>query len=575
MNLRKIEIPGPFLKPFFKKGFVFSLLSFFLLLGNSRSLAQNLVYTQKSDPQNQFQDLYKDVEISRLFPDSKTFADAFPQFLPENILNEYRKEKGLPSFSLKNFVSTHFLIPGSFTSSYSTRTGTSTSEHIRDLWTVLTHPADIGPSDTVVNFGSSIPLPYPYIVPGGRFREIYYWDSYFSCLGLEVDHRVDMIENMVKNFSYLIDQVGHIPNGNRTYYLGRSQPPFFTSMVSLLAEVQGPQILVRYLPEMEKEYQYWMEGEDVLLKNHSKIKSIKNKNIKTNPEQENNLKAYKKVVEISPGVYLNRYCDEWLSPRGESFREDYLAVNGSYSKKKDRERAYQNIRSAAESGWDFSSRWFNGQSKISQLNTIDLLPVDLNSLLYNQELVLAKAFSYEGDSLRTKHYRILAETRKKAILKYLWNDKEGFFLDYNWVSQKSSPVKTLASLFPLYFNLAEPRMASLVAKVVDKSFLKPGGLVTTLNTTGQQWDAPNGWAPLQYISVQGLKNYHQDSLASQIAHRWLRINDKVFKATGKMQEKYNVVDTTLVGGGGEYPNQDGFGWTNGVYQKLNNLYPHP
>jgi len=526
-----------------------------------KALGQNANSPNPSliDPQDQYKELYKEVELGQIYPDSKTFADAVPKFPASQILADYEKSRKNPGFNLKQFVEEHFTRPASFQDTYKTNLSLSTADHITELWPVLTHPADkTQPDETSFSQGTLIPLPHPYIVPGGRFQEIYYWDSYFTCLGLVEDHKISMVENMISNFAYLLNTIGHIPNGNRTYYLGRSQPPFFAAMVDLLAEVQGPQVLVNYIPEMEKEYHYWMAGKERIGRRKGNAPFQTGVNLK--------------VVELAPGVYLNRYCDESLTPRGESYREDYLAVNADFKDKTSQEKAYQNIRSCAESGIDFSSRWYNGQKDIAKLNITDLISVDLNCLLFNLEKKLAKAYYIDNDSVKGKQMDVLAENRKKAILKYCWNEKEGFFLDYNFRTRKQSPIKTLAGVYPLFFQVSTQLMADKVAKVLEKDFAKPGGLVTSLNNTGQQWDAPNGWAPLNYLGIQGLHNYGKDSLAKNLALRWLRLNDKVYKATGKMQEKYNVVDTTLVGGGGEYPNQDGFGWTNGVYKKLTSIY---
>ena len=131
---------------------------------------------------------------------------------------------------------------------------------------------------------------------------------------------------------------------------------------------------------------------------------------------------------------------------------------------------------------------------------------------------------------------------------------------------------TLAAAFPLFFEIASGSQAERVAKILKQHFLQPGGLISTTETTGQQWDAPNGWAPLQWIAIIGLRNYKQDELAKEIARRWMNINEKVYHDTGKMMEKYNVVETDLKAGGGEYPSQDGFGWTNGVYLALEKVF---
>ncbi|MEQ9232321.1 MAG: trehalase family glycosidase, partial [Cyclobacteriaceae bacterium] len=237
------------------------------------------------------------------------------------------------------------------------------------------------------------------------------------------------------------------------------------------------------------------------------------------------------------------------------------------------ETGYRHLRAGAESGWDYSTRWFeigaDGDFDLSTIHTTDIIPVDLNSLLYNLEVTIAKGYSALGDTSMEDEWIAKSEARKALIHTFCWNDSLGFFMDYDFVKGEQTPVKSLAGVYPLFFGLATEDQASRVAEVIESEFLQPGGVVTTLNNSGQQWDYPNGWAPLQWMTVKGLNNYGQAELSNEIAKRWLYLNDKVFKNTGKMTEKYNVVDLSLDGGGGEYPNQDGFGWTNGVYQKLN------
>ncbi|HTQ26592.1 MAG TPA: trehalase family glycosidase, partial [Puia sp.] len=212
--------------------------------------------SQPAPPDKIYGELFVDVQMQRIFPDGKTFVDCIPKRKPADILYDYGLQKG-PNFNLKKFVEDNFEIPGSPTDSYKTKAGEDVVTHIKNLWSVLKRNPD-----KEVEGSSLLPLPYPYIVPGGRFREIYYWDSYFTMLGLMESGETEMISNMVKNFAYLIDTYGHIPNGNRTYYLGRSQPPFFSAMVELLASIKGDSIYQNFLPEMEKEYQFWMDGAD-------------------------------------------------------------------------------------------------------------------------------------------------------------------------------------------------------------------------------------------------------------------------------------------------------------------------
>ncbi len=478
--------------------------------------------------------LYEEVQSAGIFPDSKYFPDSRPKSSATVILNAYTRAKTQPGFDLKNFVEAHFEAPHSPDSGYASA-GMPLAEHLEHLWTVLTRTPDS-------RGGTLIPLPFPYIVPGGRFREIYYWDSYFTMLGLQVSGRTDLIQHIVDNFAHLIDTLGFIPNGNRSYYQGRSQPPFFVLMVGILAEEKGPAIWQQYRRHLETEYKFWMQG---ALKKQAG--------------------AYKRVVHLPDGSVMNRFWDDRDTPRPEAYMED---LHVSYASKNDPATTYRHIRAAAESGWDFSSRWFADGRDMATIQTTDLIPVDLNCLLFKLEDTLAEAFAAAGEMAPAGRYRAKAERRRAAILRYCWNETAGFFFDFDHVRVMISDKYTLAGLFPLFFHLADAVQAQKVAEVVEHRFLHPGGLCTTLANTGQQWDAPNGWAPLQWVAYKGLHDYGYTALAANIRRHWMQTCEKVYAETGKMMEKYNVVDTQLKAGGGEYPNQDGFGWTNGVYLRF-------
>jgi alpha,alpha-trehalase len=265
---------------------------------------------------------------------------------------------------------------------------------------------------------------------------------------------------------------------------------------------------------------------------------------------------------LPDGAILNRYWDDEPSPRPEAFAEDtHLASLASTPP----ETTYRHIRAAAESGWDFSSRWFADGIHMHTIHTCDIVPVDLNCLLFRLESLLLQV--YEQLSLTEQAQDMVSRKlrREKAIQQYCWQESSGYFFDYNRVTQTTTTRYTLAGLFPLFTGIAAQQQAETCAIVVEEQFLCDGGLVTTPYTTGQQWDAPNGWAPLQWIAYKGLLDYGHTNLAHTIRERWMRLNEKTYAATGKMMEKYNVCDTSLHAGGGEYPNQDGFGWTNGVY----------
>jgi alpha,alpha-trehalase len=499
-------------------------------------------------PDKIYGDLFRDVQMSKMFPDGKTFVDCIPKKSPKNILADYAQQKGTAQFNLKQFVQDNFEQPHTPQLNYITQEK-DVVMHIKNLWGVLRRDPD-----TVVIGSSLLPLPNAYIVPGGRFREVYYWDSYFTMLGLQASGEGAMIENMVKNFAYMIDLYGHIPNGNRSYYLSRSQPPFFALMVELLAGLKGDSVYVEYLPALEKEYQFWMEGAAQL---------------KTG-------QAAKRVVKLGDSVVLNRYWDDYPFPRQESYREDMETAQKSG---RDKSLMYTNLRAGAESGIDFSSRWFGDKKTLSTIRVIDMVPVDLNSLLYKLETVLAKASFIAHNEAAAGAYARKADKRMAAIDKYCWNKTLKYYTDYNFKTRSASNVVTPAGMYPFcvyskrldYMSL----LARQAAEQVRSKLLQPGGITASPFTTGQQWDAPNGWAPLEWMTIWGLDRCGQRELARDIAERWIKLNVDVFKRTGKMMEKYNVVNLALEAGGGEYPSQDGFGWTNGVLLALINKYGLP
>ena len=479
--------------------------------------------------------LFKDVQLSNLFPDSKTFVDLVPKEDVSELEELYLAEKAKPGFDLGSFVKENFEDHSMKALEFETDTTKTMYEHISLMWDKLTRMPD-----SIIPHSSRIPLPHKYIVPGGRFQEIYYWDSYFTLEGLLADGRDDLAKTMVDNFTYLIDTLGYIPNGTRDYYTTRSQPPFYALMVDALAK-KDRNLLLYYLPELGREYEFWMQGSTTVAQG--------------SPQQH--------VVDLSGNLFLNRYWDKGVTPRPEAYKEDFRLAQGLES---DSLKAilYKNLRSSAESGWDFSSRWYAQEDDFGSTETISILPIDLNCLLYSLEDIIARACQMKGDEQARLLFRNRAQLRKVAIQRYLWNEETGFFHDYNFEDSKLTPEMTLAGAYPLYFRLATREQAEKVKNNLMESFLKDGGLVTTLKHTGQQWDAPNGWAPLQFMAVRGLLRYGYRKEAIEIMERWLALNEKVYKDTGKMMEKYNVEDLSLISGGGEYPNQDGFGWTNGV-----------
>jgi len=494
------------------------------------------------EPSRALGPLFQDVQLSGLFADSKTFVDAIPVEAPADIASRYAAERGTPGFSLETFVRNHFVLPTLIVTSVSPDTS-DMEGHIEALWRALTR----APDDVSIR-SSLIPLPYPYVVPGGRFREIYYWDSYFTMLGLVASRRLDLVRSMLDNFAYLVRTQGHIPNGNRTYYLSRSQPPYFGAMVGLFASATDTTEALRYLDALEQEHAFWMDGAERLA-----------------PRT-----AYRRVVRLPNGAVLNRYWDDRADPRPESYRPDYEL--GRTVPDAQRDTFFRNTRAAAESGWDFSSRWMRNPTDLRTLETTELVPVDLNSLLYYSEHLIAALRRFrgrDGDAEVARQFADAAETRRKALLAAAYEPDSGFFYDVRWrTGARVLDRPTLAAASPLYFGLATPDQGKAVASRFQRDFLKDGGFVTTLTSSGQQWDAPNGWAPLEWLTIEGVRRYGAAPLADAARGRWLTLNRRTYDSTHRMMEKYDVVDMKRRAGGGEYPAQDGFGWTNGVARAL-------
>ena len=502
-----------------------------------------LAFERPAPPQVLFGDLYADVELEHIFPDSKDFADATAKSPPPEILALYHAQKPNSPEGLKRFVVTHFDLAAQAATPAAVSEQVPIRRHIDALWTLLTRDESI-----VAPYSSLLPLPRPYVVPGGRFSELYYWDSYFTMLGLAESGRRDLLEDMVKNFADLMDTYGHAPNGTRTYYLSRSQPPFFFAMAALTSPHDPPAAFAQYLAQLRREHAFWMDGEQGLMPGTSR----------------------RRVVALPDGSLLNRFWDDSDSPRDEAYREDTELARVS---RRPAPQLFRDIRAAAESGWDFGSRWFADGRTRATMDTTEIVPVDLNSLLFGLENAIRSGCARVGDEACALEFQRRAAARRGAIDRYLWDKPLGAYLDYRWTRKARVPRLSAATLYPLFVSAASKAQAASVAKITARTLLESGGIVTTPRATGQQWDSPNGWAPLQWIAISGFRDYGQAPLAATIACRWMAVVNAVYRQSGKLVEKYDVVDTGRSGGGGEYPLQDGFGWTNGVMRKLMVLYP--
>jgi alpha,alpha-trehalase len=450
------------------------------------------------------------LHLSGLWPDGKVISDAILRAPAEEIAAAFAAD---PACDLRAFFARWFEPVGG-AEAYRADPAHDALSHLEALWPYLTRPAD-GEERS-----SRIALPHPYVVVGGRFQEAYYWDSYFTQAGLLATGRHALVRDMIENFAWAIRSFGHIPNGFRSYFLTRSQPPFFPSMVRDYGRAIGDEAgaLAHFAPEIEAEHRFFLD--------HRSDRG------------------------------LAHYWDASDAPRVEMFGHD-IASGASPER-------MRHIRAACESGWDFSSRWFGASEKegggIETIRAGDLWAVDLNALLLVNEEILFAATGREG-------FAEAAATRRAALQRF-FDPSCGMFCDLDRATGASTGRVTAAGLFPLWAGAATADQAEAVAETVRQRLLAPGGLLTTEVASGEQWDAPNGWAPLQWIAIRGLQRAGQTALAEEIRRRWLATCEAVFAARHKFVEKYNVIDPLAPTGGGEYPLQDGFGWSNGVFIDL-------
>lgn len=480
-------------------------------------------------------------------PDGKILTDLEPQHELPDIIERHKLAIAQPDYHPERFVLEHFRRPtyAELAEAATTEASASLSAYITDMWPKLTR-------FTPNNMGSLLGQKEEYFVPGERFNEGYYWDTDDGLRGYIVEAAADpakwqRVWGIVRNFARQIDTYGFVPTANRDYYLSRSQPPKFASMVKQLGE-HFPEAIEEFLPQVVKEYNWWMKGAEAL-------------------DPSKGVAACDRVVQLPGGVLLNRYWDNLNTPRPESFQEDIHTA--SLLPGTDHTVVFRHLRAGAESGRDFTARWFADPERLETIHTADFVPIDLNCMLWEYEDLIAQAHTRAGRSKLAAEFGEKAEQRAQAINTYLWNEAAGIYCDFDFVAGEQSTFASMAMAYPLYYGLASPKQAQRVAETLGRDFLQPGGFVSTLTETGQQWDAPNGWAPEQYVGVMGLRNYGYRALAEAAKLRWVNRNLQVFKLTGMLVEKVDAMSrTNPLGGGGEYKLQRGFLWTNGILRKF-------
>lgn len=582
-------------------------------------------------------DLLREIELARPFSDSKTFVD-LPTIRPLNEVLTAFRNLSRPiqnNTALNTFLTTYFGQAGSelealptaeletqpdFLDSVNSSIVANFTSQVIDIWPDLTRRY-IGAGNCTGCVSSFIPVNRTFVVAGGRFREPYYWDSFWVIEGLlrTQGSFTQIAENIIENFLDLVEDLGFVPNGARRYYENRSQPPLLTQMVRIYVEyTQNYTLLERALPILELEYDFWVNNRTVTLERAGRNYS------------------------------LNHYAVLNTQPRPESYYEDYVTANNrTYFNEdgqqfnltqslNDTEKAalYANLASGAESGWDYSTRWLKNPSDaandnslpLRSLNVINTIPVELNSILYYNEMTIADFHRHEGNYTAARAWAARAANRSQAMTTLLWNSEHYSYFDYNLTSS-SQNVYTLADntstplsrqgapagqqvgfqisqFYPFWTGAAPDSIKSdptamrrVFARIEELLDTRAGAIAATNLISGQQWDEPNVWPPLQYILIQGLLNtplevtadddeqttedyvWTQD-LALELAQRYLdslyctwRVTggstDEVpqlpnAEGNGTIFEKYADDSTNAAGGGGEYTVVEGFGWSNGV-----------
>ena len=399
-------------------------------------------------------------------------------------------------------------------------------------------------------------LPHPYVVPGGRFNEMYGWDSYFIQVGLVRDGEIELAQNMTDNFIYQIENYGEILNANRTYFLSRSQPPFLTQMIlNVYRRKHDTAWLRSTLPAIEKYCRYWTSEPHMV--------------------KETGLSRYYDLGEGPAPEVLSGERDEQGRTHYDLVREYYRTheVTGYdlgqyYDKGKDEltDLFYKGDRSMRESGFDPSDRFgpFN-------IDIIHYNPVCLNSLLYLMETDTAEIMKTLGRGRDAQTWLARAATRRRKVNGLMWDDKDGLYYDYNFVKGRVRRYPFVTTFYPLWVGIADRQQAAHVVSNL-KQFERAGGLQTSTRTSGNQWDAPYGWAPMQMIAVEGLRRYGYNEEADRIAANFLSVILKEFIQHNTIVEKYDVErrESELKGGlkFGYKSNEIGFGWTNGAFTDM-------
>ncbi len=454
---------------------------------------------------------------------------------------------------------------------------------IRRLPSVITGP---GQADVqAIDPQGLLFLEHPYVVPGGMFNEMYGWDSYFIIRGLLRDGRRELAQGMVRNFFFELQHYGGVLNANRTYYLTRSQPPFLTSMVlavhDSLGEAEKRAWLTEALPYLVRDYEMWVKGEH--LAGDTGLSRYFDFGEGPVPELDTHARYYRDVVgyfvshpeagqpylrEVDPDkreatgtspVFTLQVCERNVGTTSCTAMKSFVLT----------EDYYKGDRSMRESGFDVS--FHQGPFNAS---THHYAPVDLNSLLYKTETDLERITTLLGRPAEARAWRERAARRRALVDRYLWDAQRGMYFDYDFVAGKRSTYEYATTFYPLWAGLASPEQARAVAGKLSR-FEQPGGVAMSRQETLTQWDYPYGWAPIQLLTIEGLRRYGQGPEADRLSRRFLDTVAENFRRDGTIREKYNMVtrSSEMKISAGYVENVAGFGWTNGVFLELQHGLP--
>lgn len=459
---------------------------------------------------------------------------------------------------------------------------------VEHLPTVIHHLGEIDTS--TIQPPGLLYLENKYVVPGGRFNEMYGWDSYFIIRGLLRAGRLDLARGMVDNFFFEIEHYGAMLNANRTYYLTRSQPPFLSSMFVDVyrAAYSGSDAgdkawLERAYTDLSKDYEMWthdphLAGQTGLSRYYDFGEGPPPEAVKdeagfyrkvatyffVHPAQANDY-----VVESQPdssqnpskqptagAPYLLEVCDVPVTmapPTCEKPRPFKLSAD-----------YYKGDRSMRESGFDVSFRF--GPFGAA---THHYAPVCLNSLLYKTEKDLEQISRWLGRSADAEKWSQRAEARKKLVTSYLWNAQQGMFFDYDFLTKQMSTYRYASTFYPLWTGLATPEQARAVANNL-KVFERSGGIPMSTEDSGAQWDLPYGWGNIEMLAIDGLRRYGYNADADRISYEFLSMVAENFRRDGNIREKYNLVTRSSEANVelGYKMNVVGFGWTNAAFLEL-------